>query len=45
MRWEQTVGSVRWRRIGPKQFGFFVRWGQFGPFVSDSPGVLVWHVG
>jgi hypothetical protein len=34
MRWEQTVGLVRWRRIGPKKFHLFVRWCRIGPVVS-----------
>jgi len=39
MRWEQTVGLVPWRQIGPKKSEFFVWWCRFGPVVS------VWYVG
>ncbi len=30
MRWEQTVGLVRWCRFGPKLSEFFVQWCRFG---------------
>ena len=38
MRWEQTVGLVGWRRIGPKMSENFVRWCRIGPVVSDWSG-------
>ena len=39
MRWMQTVGLVRWRRIGPKMTAFSVRWCRNRPVVSE------WFVG
>jgi len=32
MRWEQTVGLVRWRRFCPKKADSFVRWRRFSPW-------------
>ena len=39
MTWEQSVGLVRWRRIGLQIPELFVRRCRIGPVVSD------WYVG
>ena len=43
MRWEQTVGLVRWGRFGPRMTGTFVGWRRIGPVARFGRWEEMWH--